>query len=96
MLESKFQASLIRDIKEMFPGCFVLKNDANYMQGIPDLIILFKDKYAVLEVKKSKDAKHRPNQDYYIEKFGKWVYSSFVSPETKKEVLDGLHSAFES
>lgn len=96
MLERDFQAKLIRDIRERFPGCIVIKNDPNYTQGIPDLIVLYKDKYAVLEVKRSKNSPHRPNQDYYVDKFGQWTFSSFVSPETKKEVLDGLQTAFES
>jgi hypothetical protein len=56
MLESKFQANLIKEIKTTFPGCVVLKNDSSYLQGIPDLSIFYKDKWAMLEVKKDEKA----------------------------------------
>ena len=93
--ENAFQAQLIKEIKSLLgPDCVVLKNDAGYKQGIPDLLILWHDKYAMLEVKKSASASHRPNQDYYIEKFGKYVFSSFVYPENKEEVLNGIQAAF--
>lgn len=52
--ESEFQGSLIKKIKQRFPGCLVLKNDPTYIQGIPDLLILHNDKWAALECKKSK------------------------------------------
>ena len=45
MLENKFQANLIKELKERFPGCIVMKNDPTYIQGIPDLLVLHKDKY---------------------------------------------------
>ena len=94
--ESAFQSALIRDLKKIFPGCVVLKNDANYYQGIPDLLILYNDKWAMLECKRSSNARYQPNQDYYIEKFGKMSFASFISPENKEEVLDELQQAFES
>ena len=34
-LERDFQASLIRELKERFPGCMVMKLDSSYMQGVP-------------------------------------------------------------
>ena len=51
MLENKFQANLIKELKERFPGCIVMKNDPTYIQGIPDLLVLHKDKWASLECK---------------------------------------------
>ena len=33
MLENKFQANLIKELKERFPGCIVMKNDPTYIQG---------------------------------------------------------------
>ena len=94
MLESKFQAKLIKEIKEMFPGCIVMKNDAEYIQGIPDLLVLHKNRWASLEVKKSAKASHRPNQDYYVEKMDDMSFSRFVYPENKDEVLDELDLYF--
>ena len=64
-LERIFQSELIKELKELFPGCIILKNDPTYIQGIPDLLILFEDKWAALEVKKSITASHRPNQEFY-------------------------------
>ena len=90
MLENKFQANLIKEIKETFPGCIVMKNDSSYIQGIPDLLILYKDKWAALEVKKSATASHRPNQEYYVDKMDEMSYASFIYPENKEVVLDEL------
>lgn len=95
MNENTYQAKLIKRIKSCIPGCTVLKNDPNYLQGIPDLLILYKDRWAMLEVKKSKDEKHQPNQDYYINTFGEWVYTSFIFPENEEVVLDELQRALE-
>ena len=91
--ENVYQAELIKKIESLIPGCFVLKNDPNYIQGIPDLLILYEDKWAMLEVKRSKDDKHRPNQDYYIDRFGEWSYSSFIFPENEEVVLNELQRA---
>lgn len=93
-LESKFQFELIKDIKTMFPGCIVLKNDPNYIQGIPDLTIFWRDKWATLEVKKHADAPHQPNQDYYVETMDYMSFSRFVYPENKEEVLYELQQSF--
>lgn len=71
-----------------------MKNDATYIQGIPDLIILYSDTWAALECKASKRANHRPNQDYYISKMDKMSYANFVYPENKEEVLDEMERAF--
>ena len=92
--ENRFQASLIKELKEIFDGCMVLKNDSSYYQGIPDLLVLYKDKWAMLECKREASASHRPNQDYYISKLGEMSFASFICPENKEEVLDELQHAF--
>lgn len=94
MLENKFQAKLIKELKKMFPGCIVMKNDSSYIQGIPDLLILYKNKWASLECKKDSKAVHQPNQDYYVGVMNEMSYSSFIYPENKEEVLDELQHAF--
>ena len=96
MLESRFQSGLIKELKEKFPGCIVLKNDADYKQGIPDLLVLHENKWAALECKKSANAKHQPNQDYYVGKMNEMSFASFICPENKKEVLHELELAFKS
>ena len=96
MKENKFQADLKKELKSRFPGCIVTKLDSADIQGIPDLLVLYKDKWAALEVKKSATAPHRPNQDYYVEKMDNMSFSKFIYPENKEEVLAELHQAFES
>lgn len=94
MLENKFQSKLIKDIKKEFPGCMVLKNDSSYLQGVPDLSIFYKDHYAMLEVKKSKNAKRQPNQEYYVDKLNEMSYASFVYPENRDRVMEELKRRF--
>lgn len=94
MAESKFQADLIIELKEMLPGAVVLKNDSGYMQGIPDLLILFHDRWAALEVKASRHARHQPNQDYYVDMLDDMSYAAFIYPENKEEILDEIQQAF--
>lgn len=96
MLESKFQADLIKEIKGLLPGCLVMKQDANYIQGIPDLLILYKDRWAMLECKKSKSASLRPNQKYYIDRTNEMSFSRIIYPENKEEVLNELARSLES
>jgi hypothetical protein len=48
MRENRYQAFLIDRLNDMFPGCVVLKNDTDYLQGIPDLLILYEDRWAML------------------------------------------------
>ena len=91
--ESSFQKGLIDKIEELFPDCIIMKNDPNYIQGIPDLLILHGDKWASLECKKSAKASHQPNQDYYISKMNGMSYARFVSPENEEEVLSELQQA---
>jgi len=92
--ESKFQAKLIKEIGEIFEGVVILKNDPNYLQGFPDLLILYGPKWAVLECKDSKDAPHRPNQEYYVNLANQMgAFGSFIYPENKGEVLNGLQRA---
>lgn len=90
MRERDFQANLIREIKDILPGAVVLKNDPNYIQGFPDLLVLYKDRWAALEVKASVSSKQQPNQEYYVDILGEMSYAAFISPENKEEILNGL------
>lgn len=95
-LESGFQDGLIKDLKNLFPGCMIMKLDSSYVQGIPDLLVLYKDKWATLECKKHANARRQPNQPYYVDKMNEMSFSSFIYPENKEEVLYDLQQAFES
>lgn len=94
MKESKFQSDLIKELKQTFRGCIVTKLDARYKQGIPDLLILYKDRWATLECKKSVNAKQRPNQKLYVDRMNEMSFSRFIFPENKEEVLNDLQRAF--
>lgn len=89
-LERDFQKNLIKELKDIFVGCIIMKNDSSYIQGIPDLLILYNDKWAALEVKKSRVASHRPNQEYYVDKMDGMSFARFIYPENKEVVLDEL------
>lgn len=94
MLENKFQSKLIKELKKEFPGCMVLKNDPTYLQGVPDLLVLYKNKWCALEVKRSATAKHQPNQDYYVDKMNVMSHSAFIYPENKDQVMNDLRRIF--
>ena len=96
MKENKFQEGLKKKLKTMFPGCIVTKLDSSDIQGIPDLLVLYKDKWAALEVKKEAKASHRPNQDYYVEKMDEMSFSRFIFPENEEDVLNELRETFKS
>lgn len=96
MLESKYQKYFIDRVRREFPGCIILKNDPNYLQGFCDWTILFGPYWAVVEIKTSENAPRQPNQDYYVDVANNMSYGSFVYPENEEIVLHELHKAFRS
>lgn len=90
LLERNFQSKLIKEIKSRFPGCIVTKNDPTYIQGIPDLTVFYKDKWATLECKASNKSSLRPNQEFYINKMNKMSFSSIINSDNKEAVLNEL------
>lgn len=95
MTENQYQAKLIKKLEEIFPDCVILKNDSSYRQGVPDLILLWYEYWASLEVKSSKSASSRPNQDHYIEQLNDMSFAAYIYPENEEEVLSALQQAFE-
>ena len=95
-LERDFQSKLIKELKKLFVGCLVMKLDSSYIQGIPDLLVLYNNKWATLECKKSAKASKRPNQDYYVGLMNKMSFSRFICPENKEEVLNELQQTFKT
>lgn len=93
--ERSFQAGLIKELKQAFNGCLVMKLDAGYTQGIPDLLILYKNRWAALECKRTECAKKRPNQEYYVKLMDEMSFSRFITPENKEMVLNELQHALE-
>lgn len=94
MLESEYQKRLIEELQLRFPGCFILKNDSSYRQGIPDLLVLYGDRWAMLEVKAHAKASHQVNQDYYVELLDGMSFAAFIYPENQEVVLHALQQAF--
>lgn len=94
MLESEVQARLIKKLESIFNGCVIMKNDANYRQGFPDLLILFNNAWAVLEVKESAAAPYRPNQEWYLDKLRRMSFSATIYPENEHEVIEALKEFF--
>lgn len=85
MLERDFQAKVVKELKELLPDALIFKWDSR--QGFPDVLILYGSKWASLEFKRSANASHRPNQDYYVNKMNKMSFSAFIYPENKDEVF---------
>lgn len=94
MLENKFKTKLVKELEEMFPGCIVVHLDPTEIQGIPDLLVLYGDRWAALEGKKSAKESHRPNQDYYVNLMNRMSFAAFIYPENKEEVLYELQQSF--
>lgn len=94
--ESEFQKDVINEIQERLPGSIVMKTDPRYIQGLPDLLVLFNDRWASLECKRSATANKQPNQDTYVEMMNSMSISRFIYPENKEEVLNEVQSALQS
>ena len=92
--ESAFQHDLITALRDRYPDCMIIKNDANYIQGIPDLLVLFNERWAMLECKRSENEHHQPNQDYYISHLNEMSYATFVYPENLDKVFGELDELF--
>lgn len=94
MLENRFKTKLVGELKTLFPGCIITHLDPNEIQGIPDLLILYGNKWACLEGKKNANASVRPNQKYYVDLMDRMSFASFIYPENKDKVLDELYLHF--
>lgn len=95
MDENKFKTNLKKRIERELPGSMVYHLSAHDKQGSPDLLVLYKGKWATLEGKKTEKASHRPNQDYYVDKMNKMSFSRFIYPENEEEVLNELYESLQ-
>lgn len=94
MNESEYQNKLIKKVRDLLPGCVILRNDPRYVQGVPDILILFKDTWAMLEVKMSGNALLQPNQEHYVGFLNEMSFASFINPQNEEEVLNALQRSF--
>lgn len=90
MLENRFKSELRKEIERRLPGCLVLHLDPSDIQGIPDMLVLYEDRWAALEGKKNASASHRPNQDYYVNVMDDMSFAAFIYPENREEVLNAM------
>lgn len=94
--EGKFKDTLNRELMQRFPGCYILKQDPHFLQGVPDILVIWKDRWAMLEAKKASNASRQANQDWYINVFNKMSFASFIDPGNMEEVLDAMESALQA
>lgn len=93
MRESEYQGRLIKKLYRLFPGCVILKNDPGYLQGIPDLVIFYENRYAFLEVKANASSPFQANQEYYLDLLNEMSFASVIYPSIEKAVLCDLQEA---
>lgn len=95
MLERIYQGKLIIELRKRFPGCVILKNDPEYLQGVPDLTILLGTNWGALEVKTDMNAPYQPNQEYYLEQLNEMSFAAMICPQNEEEIFDGLQQALQ-
>lgn len=95
MLESEYQPKLIAKLRTLFPGCLILKNDPEYLPGVPDLSIFYGARWAMLEVKASAKSKYQPNQKHYLELANGMSFASVIYPSIEEDVLRELGQALQ-
>lgn len=96
-LESEFQAKLIKEFEELLPGCMVLVKPGYYIQGFPDLMILYKNQWAALECKRKTPTRpddYEPNQEWWISYLDEMGFASMICPENRKEIIDEVLRSF--
>lgn len=94
MIEAVYQARLIKKLERMFPGCYIQTNDPRLRQGVPDILILVGNQWAMLEVKAAHNSPQQPNQEFYVDKFDGMSFAAFICPENEEQVLHALQSTF--
>ena len=93
-LEREYQPKVIERLQREFPGGIVMKNDAGYRQGYPDLLFTY-GKTIHLETKRNSDASFRPNQNYYINLINEQGgFARSICPENEDEVFKEIADYF--
>lgn len=94
MTEREYQAKIIQKLYDLLPGCVIIRNDPDQIQGVPDLVILYFNQWAMLEIKLDAKSPEQPNQRFYVEKFDDMSFAAFLYPENEEEVLSELQRSF--
>jgi hypothetical protein len=95
-LESQFVHDVLKpELERRFPGCEILKQEPLVtFQGIPDLLVLWGNRWAALETKKARKSERQPNQEYHVARLDHMSFADFVHPGNYEQVLDELERAF--
>jgi len=93
MTETQYSRKLVNKLTDMFPGSLVFRNNPLHRQGIPDILILHRSRWAALEVKLSANSPVQPNQPYYVDMMDEMSFAAFIYPENEEEVLGELQLA---
>ena len=95
--EREYQPGLIKRIEILLPGAYVRKVEVQ--QGWPDLLILWHNCWAFLEVKRKRPTSERdfqPNQPWWIEELNSMSFAACIYPENEEDVLNDLQQALKS
>lgn len=90
--ESSYQADLVKKLRSIYPGCFIIRNDPRVNQGVPDLLVLIENQWAMLEIKLSEKSPVQPNQAHYIKQFDNMGFAAFINPDNEVDVLEDLRT----
>jgi len=94
VLEREYQSILIKKLRNVFPGSFIMKTNGLYFPSFPDLLILHKDKWACLEIKRDEKSYFRPNQLETIKTLDDLSFARVIFPKNELEVLKELNNFF--
>jgi len=86
-LEAAFQSDLKKEIEGLLTDCVVLVKPGFTLLGFPDLLILYKNQWAALEVKRSEHEEYQPGQEWWIGELNAMSYSAMICPENRKEII---------
>ena len=90
MNERQYQNRLIKKLQNLFPDAFIMKNDPRDTQGLPDILILYRDRWGMLEVKLAENSAMQPNQAHYVNRFNEMSFASFINPQNEEAVINDL------
>lgn len=90
MLESEVQKQFIDWVYNAFPEAIVMKNDASYLLGVPDLTIIVRSRWAFIETKKCSNSHKQPLQEDYIQYADTWAFGAFVDKDNAYRVFNEL------
>lgn len=91
--ENHIQADIIKELEQIFEPEIILKNDPNYIQGVPDLLMVKNGFCFWLEVKQNRRSPYQPNQEWYLAHLNRYSFAATIHPENKEEVYAEIRSA---